>query len=207
VHEKEIAMQEETSTKDLNERLALIESMMREGRRRTESWGWTFLLWGIAYYVAIAWALLGRSNLAWPVTMIAATVVTVVLVSMKAGKRPETTMGRAIGSVWIALGISMFLVFFSLGSSGRLTDWHVFIAIACGMLGMANGTSALILRWKMQFACAVVWWAAAVASCFGSDKQAGIAGFAAIFFCQIVFGIYGMIAEARVRNVRGTSHA
>jgi hypothetical protein len=200
-------MQEQTSTQDLKDRLALIESMMREGRRTTESWGWTFLLWGIAYYIAIAWATLGRSPLAWPVTMVAAVIVTVVVVSTRASKRPGTTMGRAVGAVWMALGISMFLLFFSLGSSGKLTDWHVFIAVACGMLGMANGTSALILRWKMQFGCAVVWWAASVASCFGSDKQVGIAGFAAIFFCQIVFGIYCMIAEARVRKMRGTAHA
>ena len=200
-------MQEQTSTQDLKDRLALIESMMREGRRTTESWGWTFLLWGIAYYIAIAWATLGRSPLAWPVTMVAAVIVTVVVVSTRASKRPGTTMGRAVGAVWMALGISMFLLFFSLGSSGKLTDWHVFIAVACGMLGMANGTSALILRWKMQFGCAVVWWAASVASCFGSDKQVGIAGFAAIFFCQILFGIYCMIAEARVRKMRGTAHA
>jgi len=200
-------MQEQTSTQDLKDRLALIESMMREGRRTTESWGWTFLLWGIAYYIAIAWATLGRSPLAWPVTMVAAVIVTVVVVSTRASKRPGTTMGRAVGAVWMALGISMFLLFFSLGSSGKLTDWHVFIAIACGMLGMANGTSALILRWKMQFACAVVWWVASVASCFGSDKQVGIIGLVAIFFCQIVFGIYGMVAEARVRKMRGISHA
>jgi hypothetical protein len=200
-------MQEETSTKDLKDRLALIESMMTEGRRTTESWGWTFLLWGIAYYVAIAWATLGHSNIAWPVTMVAAVIVTVIVVSVRASKRPETTMGRAVGSVWTALGISMFLLFFSLGSSGRLTDWHVFIAVACGLLGMANGTSALILRWKMQFASAVVWWAASVASCFGSDKQVGTVGLVAIFFCQIVFGTYCMVSEARVRKMRGTAHA
>jgi hypothetical protein len=200
-------MQEQTSTQDLKDRLALIESMMTEGRRTTESWGWTFLLWGVAYYIAIAWAMLGHSNLAWPVTMIAAVIVTVIVVSIRASKRPETTLGRAVGSVWMALGISMFLLFFSLGSSGRLADWHVFIAVACGMLGMANGTSALILRWKMQFACAVVWWAASVASCFGSDKQVGIVGGVALFFCQIVFGVYCMVAEARVRRMRGTSHA
>lgn len=200
-------MQEQTRTQDLKDRLALIESMMTEGRRTTESWGWTFLLWGIAYYIAIPWATLGHNPLAWPVTMVAAVIATVIVVSMRASKRPETTMGRAVGSVWMAMGISMFLLFFSLGSSGRLTDWHVFIAVACGMLGMANGTSALILRWKMQFACAVVWWAASVASCFGSDKQVGIVGLVAIFFCQILFGVYGMVAEARVRKMRGASHA
>ena len=30
------------------------------------------------------------------------------------------------------------------------------------MLGLANATSSIILKWKMQFGCAVVWWAAAV---------------------------------------------
>ena len=200
-------MQEETSTKDLRDRLALIESMMTEGRRTTESWGWTFLLWGIAYYVAIAWATLGRSNLAWPVTMVAAVIVTVIVVSMKASRRPETTMGRAVGAVWMALGISMFLLFLALGIAGKLKDAHVFLATICAMLGMANGTSAIILRWKMQFACAVVWWAAAVASCFGTENQVAIVFLVAIFFCQIVFGIYGMIAEARGRKMRGTAHA
>ena len=200
-------MQDETSTKDLRERLALIESMMTEGRRTTESWGWTFLLWGVAYYVAIAWASLGHSALAWPVTMVAAVIVTVAVVSMKASKRPETTMGRAVGAVWIALGISMFLLFLSLGITGKLKDAHVFLAVICAILGMANGTSALILRWKAQFACAIVWWAASVASCFGTENQVEIVFLVAIFFCQIVFGIYGMVAEARVRKMRGTANA
>ena len=47
--------------KDLAERVRLIENMMAEGRRKTESWGWTFVLWGVAYYVATAWATWGRS--------------------------------------------------------------------------------------------------------------------------------------------------
>ena len=33
---------------DLNDRLTLIETMIAEGRRSTESWGWTFVLWGVA---------------------------------------------------------------------------------------------------------------------------------------------------------------
>ena len=41
---------------ELKDRLSLIESMIAEGRRTTESWGWTFVFWGVAYYVAIAWA-------------------------------------------------------------------------------------------------------------------------------------------------------
>jgi hypothetical protein len=65
----------------------------------------------------------------------------------------------------------------------------------------------MILRWKEQFACAVVWWLAAVVSCFGTVAQSAIAFLVAIFLCQIVFGIYGMITEARVRKQREAAHA
>ena len=71
---------------ELNDRLNLIETMIAEGRQKTESWGWTFVLWGIAYYVAIAWATLGHSNLAWPVTMIGTSILTAVVASRKSSR-------------------------------------------------------------------------------------------------------------------------
>ena len=49
-------MPDHTTEQELNDRLALIERMIAEGRRTTESWGWTFVLWGVVYYVAIAWS-------------------------------------------------------------------------------------------------------------------------------------------------------
>ena len=55
-------MADHPHTDDLNERLNLIEAMIAEGRRKTESWGWTFLLWGVAYYVAIGWVALGGAT-------------------------------------------------------------------------------------------------------------------------------------------------
>jgi hypothetical protein len=190
---------------DLKDRLKLIESMIAEGRRTTESWGWTFVLWGVAYYIAIAWSTWGRSVFAWPVTMIAASVLTGVLASRRAAKHPETTIGRAMMAIWLGMGISTFIVMFSLGISGRI-DLHIGVAIVGAMLGAANATSSIILKWKMQFACAVVWWTAAAASCFISENQAGIVFLVAIFFCQIVFGVYGMLAESRKRG-QGASHA
>jgi hypothetical protein len=182
-------------TTELKERLSIIESMIAEGRRSTESWGSTFVLWGVAYYVAIAWSRWGHTGWAWPVTISIAAVLTIVLAFSKIGGHPRTTLGRAIGSIWIALGISMFLLFFALGLTGRLTDGHLFVAVISAILGMANGASALILRWRLQLGCAVVWWAAAVATCFGSDTESVIIFLVAIFLCQIVFGIYGMIAN------------
>jgi hypothetical protein len=184
---------------DLKERLNLIETMIAEGRRTTESWGWTFVLWGVAYYIAIAWATWGHSTLAWPVTMIAAGVLTGILSSRYAAKRPETTVGRAMMAIWLAMGISTFVVMLSLGMSGRL-ELHNSVAIVGAMLGTANATSSIILKWKMQFACAVVWWASAVVGCFTSDSVTSIVFLAAIFLCQIVFGGWLMIAEAGKRR-------
>src|SRR5579872_2373428 len=155
---KEDAMPDETSRQDLQDRISIIENMIAEGRRHTESWGSTFVLWGLAYYVAMAWSAWGHSALAWPVTVSVAVVVTIVLASSRTSHQPTTRLGRATGSIWLALGITMFLLFVPLGFSGRLTDLHIFLAAISAILGMANGASGLILRWKAQLACAAAWW-------------------------------------------------
>jgi hypothetical protein len=201
-------MQHHTTEQELKDRLSLIESMIAEGRRNVESWGWTFVLWGGVYYLAIAWSAWNHSVWAWPVTILVAVIVTVVVASSKGGNHPGTTLGRAIGSIWIAAGTSMFLLFLALGLSGRLTDQHLFVAVMSAILGLANGASALILRWKVQFACAVVWWVAAVITCFDTDAQSKIVFLIAIFFCQIVFGVYGAIGDGQERKRRrGPIHA
>jgi hypothetical protein len=190
---------------ELADRLNLIESMIAEGRRTTESWGWTFVLWGIAYYVAIAWAAAGHPALAWPVTMAAAGTITGVVASRREHDKPSTTLGRSMAAIWVSLGITLFLLMMSLAWSGRL-DAHNSVAIVGAMLGMANCTSSIILRWKMQFACALVWWAVAVLACFASESVSGIGFLVAIFFCQIGFGLYCMFAESRMHK-QGAAHA
>ncbi|HEY6467978.1 MAG TPA: hypothetical protein VIY69_18405 [Candidatus Acidoferrales bacterium] len=200
-------MTDQMNEQELNDRLSLIEGMIAEGRRHTQNWGWAFVLWGIVYYVAIAWAAWGRSPWAWPVAVAVGVAATIAIGSSRGSGHPKTTLGRAIGSIWIGVGISMSVLFFALGASGRLTDQHVFIAVASAMLGMANGASAILLRWKVQLACAIVWWAAAVGATFGSDTQSQVAFLVAIFLCQIAFGIYGTIAQGRNNKPRITAHA
>jgi len=190
---------------DLRDRLDLMERMIAEGRRSTQRWSWSFLLWGLAYYIAIAWSAFDKSWLAWPVTMIAASVVTGVLAGRIHRNHPGTTIGRALSAVWSVMGIVLFVVLMALGISGR-ADLHLIVAIAAAMLAVANGISSVILRWKMQYACAFVWLATAVGACFASDMQLAILSLAAIFFCQFVFGIYGMILESR-RQKQGAVHA
>jgi hypothetical protein len=192
--------------KDLAERVRLIENMMAEGRRKTESWGWSFVLWGVAYYVATAWATWGKASLAWPVTMIAAAVITGVVASRMSHGQPETTMGRAIGAIWASMGCTIFVLLMSLAYSGRY-DTHVFVAIIGAMLGLANAASGIILKWRIQFACAVVWLASAVIACFGSDNVTAIDFLAATFIGLIVFGVYAMILESRRRRQSGVAHA
>jgi hypothetical protein len=206
-------MADEMDGKDLAERVRLIESMLAEGRQRTASWGWTFVLWGVAYLAATAWSsgLVGgpvwaQHLLAWPVIMIAASIATGLGIARMRKGQPANTLSRAIGATWTAMGISLFTVLMALGLSGRY-DTHVFVAIIGGMLGVTNMASAIILKWKMQFACAVVWLGSAVVACFVTENQAGIAFLVATFFCQIVFGIYAMILEAHRRKQSGMVHA
>jgi hypothetical protein len=190
---------------ELTERLNMIEALIAEGRRSCESWGWTFVLWGVAYYVAFFWAAWGHFSYAWPVTVIAASLLTVVGF-WRQNRQPNTTMGRAIGSIWIATGVTMFVLFDALGFSGRLTDARIFLASASAILGLANAACSMMLKWKAEFACALAWWAAAVIASFGSPGLAVDAFLVAIFLCQIVFGVYAMILESRRNKERAAAH-
>jgi hypothetical protein len=195
---------------ELKDRLSLIETMIAEGRRTTESWGWSFVFWGVAYYIAILWTAVYHWPWAWLVTMASAWVLCWVIISSKRKNppdgRPGTTIGRAIFSIWISMGVSLSLLLPALGFSDRFNQ-HIFVAIVAAMLGVANGASGMIIRWKAQIATAFVWWAATVAACFGSDDQCTAVFLVAIFLGQIVFGFYAMSCEARLRKQQEASNA
>lgn len=201
-------MENETTTQDLKERLDLIENMISEGRRKCESWGWTFVLWGLAYFVAFFWNIWSHFAYAWPVTVVVAALLTVLGFWRNSGKgQPNTTLGRSIAAIWWTMGAAMFILFDALGFGGHMTDFHIPIAAAGAMLGAANAACAVILRWRGQFFCALVWWASCVVAAFGSDTLTIGAFLAAIFLCQIVFGIYMMILESRRNRQQGAVHA
>ena len=202
-------MTESNEELELKDRLSLIENMIAEGRRTTSSWGWIFVFWGVAYYIAIGWTAYNHWPWAWIVTMMSAWLLCMTIIWSKQKnqpqRRPGTTIGRAITSIWLAMGVSMVLLFPALGFSGRLNQ-HIFVAIVAAMLGVGNGASGLLLRWKAQIATAAVWWAATVAACFGSDDRCTVVLVVAIFFYQIVFGVYAMIFESRLRRLEA-NHA
>lgn len=202
-------MAEETQTnrEELVERLKLIESMMAEGRHMQESWGWTFVLWGVAYFVAFFWAWLGQFAYAWPVTMLAAGVVTSIVLRRRRRRGPVTTLGRAISSIWTAAGLSMFLVLCAMGYSPYASNGHAMIAAFAGMLGLTNAACGMTLRWKAQMLCALLWWATAVAACYCADALLLPILLIAVFFGQIVFGGAMVLAELRRNKRSGAVHA
>ena len=202
---------------NLQERVNLIESMIAEGRRTAESWGWTFVLWGIAYYVAIFWAawsvrpwswpaqLFDGNHWAWPITMLSAVALTMVI-GLRGGRgKPNTGAGRAVSSIWSAMGVSMLLLFPALSIAGKI-DNHSFIAIVAAFLGTANGACGVILKWRAELLTALVWWISSVLVCFGTEEQMMTIFLIAIFLCQIVFGVYAMISEARAHR-QESNHA
>ena len=107
-------MTDEMDGKNLAERVSLIESMMAEGRQGTARWGWSFVLWGVAYLVATAWSsgwvgtpVWSQRYLAWPLTMIAAGIATGVAIARMKKGQPSTTLGRSLGATWAAMGICL----------------------------------------------------------------------------------------------------
>jgi hypothetical protein len=203
-------MHEKLTEQELQDRLSLIETMIAEGRQSCESWGWAFILWGVAYYVAIGWSTFGHSSYAWPVTVIAAALLTALVAMRTSEPGPETTMSRAIGAIWIAVGTAMFLFCLCESLAHRL-ELQTFVAAVSAMLGTANAACSMILRWKAQFASALVWWTAAAAAPFCNENRCQLVFVIAIFFAQIVFGTYIMISEARERRAlagrSGAAHA
>jgi hypothetical protein len=190
------AMQE----RELTERIALIESMMQAGRKSTEYWGWNFLLWGIAYLVAVAWSSFlpntGGRWLAWPITMIFAVLLTIGIARRRTRNQPRTEKSRALQAIWMAMGCGIFVFAFPVAWSGHFQA-QSFIAAIEVMLGIAHVASGSFLRWPLQMVVGALWWVAAIASCFVSENGIAYVFLAATFVCMIGFGIYLMIRESR----------
>jgi len=198
----------ETDNMNVQERLYFIESMIQEGRKCTDYWGWTFLLWGVGYLIAIGWTyLLPHPQYAWPIVMIATAVASVWIARWKHRHHPQpkTTQSRALTGIWSATGIAIFIFAFS-GALGGHGEPHLFLAGIEIFIGLANAASAVTLRWRPQFLVALVWWAAGVASCTVSVEHLIPVLIVATLIGNIGFGLYLMRRET-IGRPRQVSHA
>src|SRR5258707_11667425 len=113
-------MQPQDQREILVDRMKLIETMMAEGRRTTERWGWSFLLWGIGPLVAMLWAAVWpQADWAWPVTMGLCIIVNgLVLQARKRRGELKTTTMRSVGAIWACAGFTVLLLAFGAVWSG-----------------------------------------------------------------------------------------
>ena len=202
-------MSNPANAQELNDRLRLIESMIAEGRRKTSRWGWAFLLWGIAYSVATAWATLAQSAIAWPVTMVSAALLTVAIGRRLHAGTPSTTTGRSVGALWTAGGIALFVFGFCAAYSGHASSAMLLAGVEV-ILGLIHVASGLILCWWMQQTCGYVWMAVAAVSFFVPTEVAGYLFLGAVLVCNILFGLVLMMAEMRRGksiSASGSAHA
>ncbi len=94
------------------------------------------------------------------------------------------------------MGLGIFVFAFPVAFSGHFQG-QSFMAAIEAMLGIAQVASGSFLRWTAQIVVGVLWWAAAIGSCFVSESGVAYLFLGATFVCNICFGIYLMIRESR----------
>lgn len=196
---------DQQTDRDLMQRVELIEQMLAEGRRTTQYWGWVFLLWGLGQITALAivW-MTGKPMLAWGTTMTACGVITGIGVGYARRRQVKiTTVALAIGAVWWAIGISLCLVGFLGMFSHNFgpVAMHAMPVITLLLLGSANFTSGVILRWPLQLAIAIYFWVAATAMFYLPFKAVFWDYAIALLIGNVLFGLYLMVLESRQKRL------
>jgi hypothetical protein len=184
---------------ELLQRIELMETMITEGRRSTARYGWVFVMWGLVYFAAMGWAFfLPFANFAWPVCIVTAIVIlNVAKVRQRRRGTSENLRSSNIEAVWKGMGIAITLFIYAAIASHHMNGPAFWAAISF-FVGLAHSISAMILRWWMQGIVAAIWLAGGIATFFFTRPSEGIGIFlVAIFFGQILFGLYVMMLERR----------
>ena len=177
--------------KETLDRLKLIEAMMAEGRRSTQRWGWSFLLWGIGPLMAMLWAAdWPHPDWSWPVTMGLCIMVNgLVLKARNRRGEFETTTMRSVGAVWTCAGVTVLLLAFGAVWSGMVEFRYLYV-ILFALAAVAHGASSLILRWWPQFLAAVVWWLASILAFVVPNSGLTELAVLALLLGNVVFGAW-----------------
>ncbi|HWM84499.1 MAG TPA: hypothetical protein VNO33_01650 [Kofleriaceae bacterium] len=179
---------------ELAERVGIIETMIADGRRDTEYWGWAFVLWGVGHLIAAFW---GQAHaIAWPATMTACGVVMAVGAVRRSRRRGKTTtLGRALGALWTAIGIAMFVAMVG-GIASDLAGGTV-VTLFFLLMGTATFASGVIVRWPWWSGLGVLWWAVAVASMVAPPDVTFWLFVGMALVGEVAFGAYMMVLERR----------
>ena len=193
---------------DLVQRVALMEEMIAEGRRWTICFGWIFVLWGLIDLMPIGWQLAVLHSQwvriwSWPIAIACGVAIQFIAMAIRRRRSgvvcSSNIRGRSISAVWAMMGVTAMLYF--AGAMIAHKQWPVaFTAAMLMFVGMAHGTSAMILRWKAQGLVACVWWIGGVAMFFLSDRYWLQIFVGEMCFGMIGFGLYAMWLERRMSS-------
>lgn len=154
---------------DARAELAYIRRLMDDTRQATVVGGGYFIVWGIAIGLGVLATWLRITN-AWQVPPFTSWVVclalggigTFWLVQREKRDAVQAPAGRLIGMVWMAMGISVLILFFAGVASGNL-DGRLMPALSSAFVGGAVFLTGTLsgLNWLRNLAAA--WWLGATA--------------------------------------------
>jgi len=184
---------------DLLQRIALMETMIAEGRRSTTRCGWIFVLWGLVVIAGMGWEWIRPSYWIWPIVLSTGFVLLFVVKALQgpAPARCANMQDRIIGAVWSMMGLATTL-YVAAAMVRHLTWQYSYLAAIFMLVGLAHAISAVILRWRVQGVVAGLWWAGRIAMFFAhSSKELFVIFPLEMFFGMILFGLYAMILDRR----------
>ena len=91
------------SRDELLQRIALVETMIAEGRRSTARCGWIFVLWGLVDIAGVGWEKV-QSNFdwIWPITLATGLAIQFLVMALRGGAgtvgRPPSTTSSGLGN-------------------------------------------------------------------------------------------------------------
>jgi hypothetical protein len=203
-----------STREELLQRVALMETMMAEGRRSTARYGWIFVLWGFIDLVPIGWQLAMPDSTwvetwCWPICISIGFVLTFLIRSLlqRGHSCAPTVRSRSLSAVWSVMGGAISL-FCAGGIIAHLAGQNSYVAAILIMIAMAHGISAVVLRWRAQGIVACIWALGAFATFFSRSWKDYIAIFVfEMVFGMICFGLYAMMLERRGRGSRVVANA
>jgi hypothetical protein len=189
-----------TTRDELVQRIALMETMIAEGRQSTARFGWIFVLWGVVELAGIAWEVTQpQSNWVWPITIAGGFVLQFLGFVLRRRRGIVCSMNlksRSVSAVWSMMGLAATL--YSFTAIFRHEAWQVSFFVGIFMLvGLAHATSAMILRWAAQGFVAAIWWAGGLAAFFVRREYDTTIFVVEMVFGMIGFGLYAMWLERR----------
>jgi len=206
--------EEGTTRDDLVQRVALMEEMIAEGRRSTIRFGWIFVLWGLIDLAPVGWQLAVPHSdwveiWSWPIAIACGFVIQSVVMAILRRRSGvvcgSNIRGRSISAVWAMMGLTAMLYF--AGAMISHKAWQISFVVAMLMfVGMAHGTSAMILRWRAQGLVACVWWIGGIALFFLSNRYWLQIFVSEMCFGMIGFGLYAMWLERHDSAVEGRTN-